>query len=435
MGQRQTVCLKPRLGVPSLDIPRDESVRRARRRRQALQAGGAVVVAVVVTVGLSRLKPAPPSVDRATVLMGTVKRGEMLRQVRGLGQLVPEEIRWIPATTEGRVERRLAVQGTEVTADTVLLELSNPQLEQEAVNAELDLKVAEAAYTNLRVQLESQLMTQKADAARVAADYRQAKLQAEADQELSKSGLISELTVKLSTNRAQELTTRNELEQRRLAIASEAVEAQLAAQRAQVEQKRAFYKLKKTQLDALRVRAGVAGVLQVMAVEVGQRAAPGTNLARVSNPKKLKAEVRIAETQARDIQIGQVASIDTRNGIIPGHVIRIDPAAVNGTVLVDVGLEGPLPVGARPDLSVDGTIEIERLTDVLYVDRPVQGQPNSTAGLFKLEEDGRTATRVQVKLGRSSVNTIEVLGGLKVGDQVILSDMTQWDAFDRIRLN
>jgi HlyD family secretion protein len=418
-----------------VDIQRGEEVKKAKQRKRIIMVALLVVGVATVTFALSRLKPAAPTVDRATVWLDTVKRGEMLRQVRGLGTLVPEEIRWIPATTQGRVERIILRPGALVKADSVILELSNPELEQEAVDAELQMKVAQAGYENLKVQLESQLLTLRSDVARAQADFTQNKLQAEADEALYKDGLVSKHVRDLSSNRAAESTTRFDLEKKRLENFAESMKAQLAAQQAQVEQRRAFYDLRRTQLDKLRVRAGFGGVLQALPVEVGQQVAPGTNLARVSDPTRLKAEVRIAETQARDIVIGQVASIDTRNGVIPGRVSRIDPAAVQGTVLVDVTLEGPLPQGARPDLSVDGTIELERLADVVYVGRPVQGQPNSTVGLFKLEADGVHAARVQVKLGRSSVNTIEIVEGLQVGDQVVLSDMSQVDNVDRIRLN
>jgi HlyD family secretion protein len=355
--------------------------------------------------------------------------------VRGLGTLVPEEILWIPATTDGRVVRRFVLPGSPVTADTVVLELTNPELEQLALDAEWQLRAAQAQLNSLKAQLESQLLDQKAAAATVQSEYQQAKLNAEKDEELAKLGLGASLNVKLSKAKAEALTTRNSIEQQRLQVSSDSVKAQLDAQKARVEQLRALYELKRTQLDSLRVRAGAEGVLQELPVEVGQRVTAGTILAKVAQPTRLKAQLKIPETQAKDVQIGQVASIDTRNGIIPGSVMRVDPAVQNGTVTVDVKLEGALPKGARPDLSVDGTIEIERLTDVLYVGRPAFGQPNSTVGIFKLEPGGKEATRVQVKLGRSSVNTIEILSGLQVGDQVILSDMSAWDAFNRIRLN
>jgi HlyD family secretion protein len=348
---------------------------------------------------------------------------------------VPVEIRWIAARTNGRVERILTLPGVIVEADTVLIEMSNPELEQTALDAEYQLRAAEASLEDLKVRLESQLLNQRATAASVQAEYSQAKLQAEADQDLHNQGLIGDLTLKLSQVTADELVTRNELEQERLKIASDSVKAQLSAENARVEQVRALYTLRKNQVDALKVRAGIAGVLQQMPVEVGQEVTPGTTLAKVAQPEKLKAELRIAETQAKDIEIGQKASIDTRNGVIEGEVMRVDPAVLEGTVTVDVALLGELPKGARPDLSVDGTIEIERLENVLYVGRPAYGQANSTIGLFKLLEDGEMAVRVQVRLGKSSVNTIELVEGLVEGDQVILSDTSAWDAYDRIRLN
>jgi HlyD family secretion protein len=418
-----------------VDIQRGAEVKQAKQRKRIIMVVGLVLALAATTYALSRLKPAAPSVDKSTVWPDSVKRGEMLVQHRGLGTLVPEDIRWIPATTEGRVERIVLRPGALVQPGTIILELSNPQLEQEAADAELQLRAAEADYTNLKVQLESQLLTLKSDVARAQADFTQNKLQADSDELLYKDGLVSKNVRDLSANRAKESTTRFELEQQRLANFADSVKAQLAARQAQVDQRRGFYELKKTQLDRLNVRSGLSGVLQALPVEVGQQVAPGTNLARVSDPTRLKAEVRIAETQARDIVIGQVATVDTRNGIIAGRVSRIDPAATQGTVLVDITLEGALPQGARPDLSVDGTIEVERLTNVLHVGRPVQGQPNSTIGLFKMEADGVHASRVQVKLGRTSVNSVVILEGLNEGDTVILSDMSQYDNVDRIRLN
>lgn len=393
------------------------------------------MIVVLVTIGLSRLEPAAPSVEKGTVWVDTVKRGPMLRQVRGTGTLVPEEIRWIPATTEGRVERIVVLPGKVVEPTTVLLELSNPTLEVAAADAASELKAAEAESTNLGVQLQSQLLTQKAAAAGVLADYRQASMQAEADEVLAKDGLVADITMRVSKLRAEELKGRSEIEQQRVEMAVQAAEAQLAVQKGRVDRARAAWLLRKSQVDALKVKAGVQGVLQQIPVEVGQQVSLGTNLARVAEPGRLKAEVRVAETQARDIVIGQVASIDTRNGIVPGKVSRIDPAVQNGTVTVDVALEGPLPKGARPDLSVDGTIELERLESVLFVGRPAFGGEQSTLGLFRLEAGGAGAKRVQVKVGRSSVNTVEILEGLNEGDQVILSDMSAWDAFDRVRLN
>src|ERR687897_649522 len=417
-----------------MDIQRPASVAQAKKRRQYLFGAVGIIVVVLVSVVLARLKPAAPTVERATVWVDTVKRGPMVRQVRGLGPLVPEDTRWLPATTEGRVERILLRPGAHVTANSVILELSNPQVEQEAINARLALQAAEANLANQRVQLQNELLTQQAGAATVSADFTQARLQAEVNEELAKQQLISELVRKQSQVRAEELKTRNDIEEQRLSTARESIEARIRVQQAAVDQARAVMALYNSRLEALKVRPGFAGVLQQVPVEVGQRVAPGQNLARVADPGRLKAELRIAETQAKDIEIGQPAQIDTRNGIIPGRVSRKDPAAVNGTVTVDVALTGALPRGAVPDLSVDGTIELERLENVLYVGRPAFGQEQSTVGLFKLTDESGEAARVQVKLGKSSVNTIEIVSGLNVNDQVVLSDMSAWDAFDRVRL-
>jgi HlyD family secretion protein len=417
-----------------MDIPR-ESAKRQRRIRRIIYSILGLLAIASVTLGLSRLKPAAPSVDKATVWIDTVKRGPMLLEVRGLGTLVPEEILWIPATTDGRVVRRLVLPGVPMKADSVILELKNPELEQAALDAEWQLKAAEAEYNSLKAQLDSQLLDHRAAAATVQSDYRQAALNAEKDEALAKSGLGAELNSKLSKAKADELTTRNQIEQDRLSVSAASAKAQLEAQKAKVEQLRALYELKRAQLDRLQVRAGAEGVLQELLVEVGQQVTIGTILAKVAQPTRLKAELKIPETQAKDVQIGLLASIDTRNGIISGHVMRVDPAVQNGTVTVDAKLEGALPKGARPDLSVEGTIEIENLKDVIYVGRPAFGQPNSTVGIFKLDEEGSGAARVQVKLGRSSVNTVEILEGLKPGDRVVLSDMSTWDAFNRIRLN
>jgi HlyD family secretion protein len=415
-----------------MDRPRIVSPHR-KRIRQAAYAGGALAL-LLVTLGLSRLKPAAPSVDRSGVLIDAVKRGPMLREVRGLGTLVPEDVRWIPAAAEGRVERILILPGTFVKADSVILELSNPELELQALDAESQLRQAEAQYTELKVRLQSQQLDQKAAAARVQADFEQAKMQADTNTELARQGLIADLTRKLSDVAARELGNRNGIEQERLSIASEAVEAQLAVQRALVAQRRAEAHLRRSQVKALAISPGISGMLQVVPVEQGQRVSVGTNLARVAVPDRLKAVIRVPETQAKDVLIGQTATVDTRNGIVNGKVSRIDPAAQNGTVTVDVALEGALPAGARPDLTVDGTIELERLTDIVFVSRPAQAQPNGTVGLFKLDPDGVGATRVKVGLGRSSVSTIEVTSGLVPGDQVVLSDTSAWDAYDRIRL-
>jgi HlyD family secretion protein len=416
-----------------VDIPRPDQ-RRKKRLRQAIVGAAGLTVILLITVGVSRLKPAAPSVDRATVWVDTVKQGPMLRQVRGTGTLVPEDIRWIPAATQARVERILLRPGAVVQADTVILELSNDELNQSTLETELQLRAAEAQLQNRRVELESLYLNQRAEAQRVEAEYRQARLQAQADAILAKEGLTSDLTMKISSSKADELENRLKIEQQRLEMTGKSLKSQLAVQEAEVGRLRTLYELRKSQLDQLRVRAGTPGVLQQVPVEVGARVAPGANLARVADPGKLKAELRIAETQAKDIQIGQVAAVDTRNGVVPGRVSRIDPAATNGTVTVDIALEGELPRGARPDLTVDGTVELERLDRVVFVGRPAFGQEQSTVGLFKLDPDGN-AHRVQVRLGRSSVNTIEILDGLKPGDQVVLSDMSAWDAFDRVRLN
>lgn len=417
-----------------MDVPRKNASRNKRIRQVVI--GVLVVAAIGVTTKvLAGLKPAAPSVERAQVWLDTVQRGPMLRQVRGLGTLVPETIQQIPAMTDGRVEQRLALPGIDVTPDTVLLVLSNPELQQGMVDAEWKLKAGEAELNNLKVKLQSDRLTQQAAAATIETQSHTALLQADRDSELNRLGLLADIQARTSRANAEDLANRDRIEKKRLEIGLEAIQAQLAVQQALVEQLRALYRLKKSQVQALRVTAGVRGKLTQVAVEVGQRVAAGTMLAKAVQPEHLKAELRIPETQAKDVTIGQAASIDTRNGIISGRVSRIDPAAQSGTVTVDVTLEGELPQGARPDLSVDGTIEIERLSNVLYVGRPTFGQPNSTVSLFRLEPDNKGATRVQVKLGRSSVNTIEILEGLKVGDQVVLSDMTSWDAYDRIRLN
>jgi HlyD family secretion protein len=418
-----------------VDIARPDLLEKKKKRRIAW--GAAVAVAILaLTVGVSRLKPAAPTVERASVVIDTVKRGEMVREVRGIGTLVPEEIRWIPAVTNARVERLVLLPGTgRVTPDSVILELSNPELEMQALEAESEARAAEARYTELKVRLESQNLDQRAAAARVEAEARQARLRADADDELAKSGLIAGLTLKLSQSAADELEHREKIEQQRLSIAGQAIEAQLRAQQADVEQRRAQARLRRSQVDALHVRAGIDGVLQVVPVEVGQQVTPGTNLARVARPDRLKAVVRVPETQARDVVPGQKAVVDTRNGFAQARVVRVDPAVQNGTVTVDLALLGELPRGARPDLTVDGTIELERLENVMHVGRPAMGQPQSTIGLFRLVKGTNEAVRVKVRLGQASVSTIEVVEGLEVGDEVVLSDTSAWDASDRIRLD
>jgi len=419
-----------------MDIARPD-LKQKRMRQYAVWAGVAVVVFTVAVVAVLRLKPAAPTVDRSTIWPDTVKRGPMVRQVRGsTGSLVPREdkLRLIPAETEDTVTRILVLPGAQVQPDTVIMDLSYPQLEQEALNASLALKAAESDYHNTQVKLESDLMTQQAGAATVSADYSQAKLQAQTDKALYDLGVISGLAYNVSKSKADELTARNKIEEDRLAMNEKVIASQLAVQQTLVDQARALYQLKQQQMAALHVTAGISGVLVDLPHQVGEHVAPGTTLAKVVQPDQLKASLKIAETQARDIQIGQPASIDTHNGVIPGRVQRIDPAVQNGTVTVDVELTGPLPQGARPDLSVDGTIDLERMTDVLYVGRPALGNENSTLSLFKEDPDGKGAVRVPVKVGRASVNSIQVLDGLKEGDTVILSDMSRWDNVDRIRL-
>ncbi len=416
-----------------MDIQRPSNAK-AKKIKRALYVTVAVVVIAGVTLGLSRLKPAAPSVDRGTVWTDTVKRGPMLREVRGLGTLVPLDIHWIAALTTARVDKIVIRPGHLVEPNTVILEMSDPAVAQTLVDAEFQLKGAEADLANLKVQVNSELMNQKAIEAGVRSDYEQAKLQHEVDLKLFNEGIDADVTQKLSKVREDQLKIRLDLEQERTRVAADSAQARLQAQQAHLEQARAMYDLRKSQADALHVRAGITGVLQLLPVDVGQSVAVGTNIARVADPKKLKAEIKIAETQAKDITIGQSATVDTRNGIVNGHVIRIDPSVVNGTVTVDVGIDDPLPLGARADLSVDGTITLENLKDVLYVGRPVHGQTDATISLFKVMADDSDAERVNVKLGRSSVNTVEILSGLKVGDKVILSDMSQWDNVDRIRL-
>jgi HlyD family secretion protein len=416
-----------------MDIARPSNAKK-KRIRQALYVGVSLLAVGLVTVGLSRLKPAAPTVERAVVWPDTVKRGPMVRQVRGLGTLTPEDIRWIPATTQGRVEKIILRPGTRVTSTDVILELTNPQLEQQLQDATLKMQASEAGLANIKVQLNNDLLQQRAASANIEADFNKAKMQAQMNEALAKDQLVSDLVLKQSQVDAEQWSVRNQISKEQLASKAESMRAQLAVQQSLVDQARALLQLTRQQRDELKVRAGLDGMLQLVPVEVGQQVAPGTNLARVANPSRLKAEIKIAETQAKDIQLGQKAEVDTRNGIVEGRVARIDPSVQNGTRTVDVTLTGDLPRGAVPDLSVDGTIELERLNDVLFMGRPAFGQDQSVVGLFKIGADGANAERIQVKLGRSSVNTIEVLSGLKVGDQVILSDMSAYDAYDRIRL-
>ena len=405
----------------------------------AVWAGAAVVVLTLLALGVSRLKPAAPTVDRSTIWSDTVKRGPLVRQVRAsTGSLVPREdsIELIPAQTDATVVRIRVLPGARVTPDTILLDLADPQLEQELLNAQLALKAAEADYKSLQASLESTLMDKKTAAAQVNSDYTQDQLQAQTDKALYDLGVISGLAYQKSKSTADQLTTQHQLSQEQLDVNQKAIEIQLASQKTKIDQAKALLNLYQRQAEALQVRAGISGSLAPLAtpVQVGQHVTAGTSVAEVIQLDKLKAALQIAETQARDIQIGQPATIDTHNGIIPGHVTRIDPSVVNGTRTVDVDLDGPLPPGAVPQLSVDGTIDLERMTDVLYVGRPALGNENATLSLFKIDPDGKGATRVPVKVGRASVNDIQVLEGLKEGDTVILSDMSRWDSVDRIRL-
>lgn len=416
-----------------MDIARPEVKKRKKIRRMVYGAVGLAVV-VVVSVGLSRLKPAAPTVDKSTIWTDTVKRGPMLREVRGLGTLVPVTIQVIPAVTDAQVEKRFILPGTPVKADSIIFTMTNPELQQSELDAEFQLKGAEAELRNMKAQLQNQLMDKRTLAASISSQYRTAEMVKKTKEELGADGLAPELDVKTAEVQAEELAKENALAQKEVETFTSSVEPQLAVQQAKVDEMQALYNLKKSQVDDLTVRAGIDGVLQELDVEVGQKVTQGTVLARVEQPTHLKAQLKIAETQAKDVAIGQTASIDTHNGLIPGRVARIDPAVQNGTVTVDVALDGPLPQGARPDLSVEGTIELQRLADVLYVGRPVHGDANSTVGLFKVDADGTDAQRVKVELGATSVNTVQILGGLKVGDTVVLSDMSAYDNYDRVEL-
>lgn len=417
-----------------MDIPR-KSAARQRRIRLIVYISLGVIAVPLITWGLSRLKPAAPEVDGGTVWRDTVKRGPMDLQERGIGTLVPYDIQYVPAITSGRVAKRLALAGTMVKSDTVLFVLSNPDLEQQTLNADWAVRQAESDYNSLKQQLQNQLYDQRAVAATAKSDYLQSKLQAERDAEMARLGLGPQLTADLSKAKADSDTVKSQIEEEKVGVLEDSIKAQLASAEAKIEQLKASYQLQKNQLDSLQVRAGINGVLEELDVEVGQEVTPGTLLAKVADPNKLKAELKIAETQAKDIQIGQSAEIDTHNGVVPGHVIRIDPSVQNGTRTVDVQLDAPPPPGAVPDLSVDGTIEIQHLDNVLYVGRPAFGQEDSTIQLFKVSPDGKEAVHVPVKLGRISVTEVEILKGLNVGDTVILSDMQRWDGFDRIRLD
>src|SRR5918994_6190614 len=417
-----------------MDIKRPPKSKLKKKIRTVILIVVGVAALGGITYGLAKLKPAAPTLDKPTAVIETVKRGEMVRDVRGNGTLVPEVTRWVPAPAQGRVEKINLQAGVEVDPSTVIVELQNPQLEQQATDAQFQVKAAEADAENLKVRLESETMTQKAAIATINSQYSQAKLQLDADEVLAKQGLVADLVLKISRVAVQDLANRLKVEQERLAVSSKSTRAQLNAASSRLQQLRALATLRRQEVEALKVRAGTTGVLQQVSVQVGQQVTPGFNIARVADPASLKAVLRVAETQIKDVRLGQPVAVDTRNGIIQGHVQRIDPAAREGTFVVDVTLTGPLPASARPDLSVDGTIELERLKDVLKVGRPAFGQANQTIGMFVLTPDGSEAVRTPVRLGRNSVSTIEVLEGLKEGDQVIISDTSALDSYNRIRI-
>src|SRR5437867_4030469 len=417
-----------------MDVPRP-GVAAKKRKRRIMIIGASALGLILATIAISRLKPAVPSVDRSTVWIDTVKRGPMVRQVRGLGTLVPEDIRWIPANTEGRVEKINIWPGTPVEPDSVILELSSPELEQAAHDAASKATAAEADLTSLRATLKRELLDQESKTTVAHSAYEQARMERQTNDQLARNGLVADLIYKTSKIKEEECQKSDDIEQKRLTFSRDSIEPQLASKQAAVDQANQLAKLKLDQVEGLHVKAGMSGVLQALPVQVGQRVKPGDNLARVADPSKLKAQIKIAETQAKDIQPNQQAVIDTRNGLVKGHVKRVDPAVEQGTVTVDVAVDEELPKGARPDLSVDGTIELERLDNVVFVDLPAFGQENNTVGMFKLVAGSNEAVRTPVKLGKSSVNTIEIRSGLNPGDQVILSDTSAWDSHERIRLN
>ena len=439
---RAELCVRARFGRTrarstaqlKMDIKRSPKSKLKKRIRTTVLIVIGVAAIGGITYGLSKMKPAAPTLDRSTSIIGTVKRGEMVREVKGNGTLVPQVTRWIPAPAEGRVEKILVQAGIEVSAGTVIVELSNPQMEQQALDAEFQVKTAEADAENLKTKLESDGMTQQSQIASINAEYSQAKLQLDSEESLAKQGLVAELPLKVSRVHVQDLANRLKVEQQRLAVIAKSVKAQMNAQKSRIDQLRALARLKNDQVEALKVRAGTSGVLQQVSVQEGQQVTPGVNIARIADPASLKAELKVAETQINDVKENQLAIVDTRNGLIHGRVSRIDPAAREGTFTVDITFTEALPGSARPDLSVDGTIELERLRNVLYVDRPAFGQAQQTVGMFKLTPDGQEAARTQVKLGRTSVSTVEILDGLREGDQVIISDTSSMDNYNRIRL-
>ena len=421
-----------------MDVARPPEVAQRRKRNRIIAGVAAALLILITTVALARLKPAAPTVEAGGLWIEPVKRGTMLRNVRGTGVLVPDEIRWITALTDGTVERVVVLPGTPVEADTVLVELSNPQTQQAAMTADLDLRTAKDNYEVLKADLARDLLAQRAAAAGVAADAAQAKMNADADEQMAKNGFISAIQLRRSRLLAETAAARQKMEEQRLANSESTLAVKLNVQQSEVRRRETMAALRRSEATGLKIRAGVAGVLQEVPVQVGQRIGPGTNLARVVDPTRLKAQLQVAETQVKDVAIGQKAEVDTRNGTnsrVPGRVVRIDPAARNGTVTVDVALDGALPRGARPDMSVDGEIELERLDNVLFVGRPAFGQEQTKMSLFKLSADRSTAALTPVELGRSSVNTIEVVRGLNVGDCVVLTDMSQWADYDRLNLS
>jgi len=417
-----------------MDIPRPSQAK-AKLRKRLFIGGAALLGLVAISIGFSRLRPAAPKIDRSLVWIDTVREGQMLRQVRGLGTLVPEDIRIVTARTAGRIDRIILRPGAVVAPDSVIVELVNPDVTQAADTADSQLHAAEAEYTNTKVRLESELLAMESTLAGAKSTYETSKLQAEVNDALFKDGLVSSLEMRKTRVAAEDAAARHEIEKKRYAFTAESMQLQLAVKQSEVDRTRAQARLRHEELEALHVRAGMRGVLQTLALEVGSQLGAGGVIARVADPALLKAEIRIPETQAKDVQLGQVAEIDTRNGVVKGRVSRIDPSVQNSTVTVDITFTEPLPKGAKPELSVDGTVELERLDKVIHVGRPAFAQERSTVGLFRVDADGSEAVRIPVQLGRCSVNTIEVVGGLKPGDRVILSDMSQWESADRVRLN
>jgi len=417
-----------------MDVKRSGKTKLKKRIRLGILISAGLFTVAAITFAVTRLKAAAPTLDRSTVVIGTTKRGQMVREVRGAGTLVPESIRWVPAPADGRVEKILVQVGVEVGSDTVIVELSNPQMEQQAIDADFQVKAAQAHKETLRLRLEAEGMTQRSTIATINSEYTQSKLQLETDEVLGKQGLVADLVLKVSRVQVQNLANRLKIEQQRLSIVGQSTKAQINSQEARLQQLRALAQLRKDEVGALKVHAGTAGVLQQVTVQMGQQVTPGLNIARVADPATLKAEIRIAETQIKDVKLGQSVAVDTRNGVIQGLVSRIDPAAREGTFTIDASLIGPIPPSARADLSVDGTIELERLDNVLYVGRPAFAQGQQTVGIFLVSSDGQEAIRTQVTLGRSSVSTIEIVSGLREGDQVILSDTSAMDAYNRVRL-